>query len=166
MLVRNIKLSVKVHACPLDIVTRRLERKKIRFRHFGNFISFTKKFSFVVFKPSSNGMSHVNITKVPKLGSPVKKSLRIISRLLKKKIVSHRIDNIIATSDLKKKLSLSKIAQNNSIKVLYNNERFPGLFIKFGEGTTILYHSGKVVIVGCKTVERIKKINEWLTANI
>jgi TATA-box binding protein (TBP) (component of TFIID and TFIIIB) len=166
MFIRNVKLSVKIQSCPLDIVTERLREKVIPYKNFGNYVSFTKKFSFVVFKPSSNGLTHINITKVPHLGKSVKRSLKVIKKLLKTKIVSYKLDNIIATSDLGKKISLSKIAQTNDFKVLYNNERFPGLFIKFDEGTVILYHSGKVVIVGCKTVRRIEEITEWLSANI
>lgn len=166
MLVRNIKLSVKINMCPLDIVILRLQKKKIPFRNFGNFISFTKKFSFVIFRPSANHMTHVNITKVPSLGKPVQKCLKNLSRLLRREIIQFQVDNIIATTDLYKKISLHKISQMRNVNILYNSERFPGLFLKFGEGTTILYHSGKVVIVGCKTVKRIKKIKEWLTANI
>jgi TATA-box binding protein (TBP) (component of TFIID and TFIIIB) len=44
----------------------------------------------------------------------------------------------------------------------YNNEKFPGLFVKFKEGTAILFHSGKVVLVGCKNEENLK----CLTTNI
>lgn|SRR5574343_23050 len=166
MFVRNIKLSVKINKCPLDIVIKRLEEKKISFKNFGNFVSFTKKFSFVVFKPSSNGLTHINVTKVPSFGVPIEKCLKRLRKLLREKIVSYKVDNIIATSDLHKKISLHKVSQMKTINILYNSERFPGLFLKFGEGTTILYHSGKVVIVGCKTVKRIKKIKKWLSANI
>jgi len=166
MLVRNIKLSVKVKRCSLDIVVKRLQRKKIAFKNFGNFITFNNDFSYVIFRPSSNGLTHINITKVPKLGSPINKSLSNLSRLLKRAIVSYKVDNIIATSDLRKKISLHEIAKKKNIDVLYNSERFPGLFLKFNEGTTILYHSGKVVIVGCKTVRRIRRIKKWLSANI
>lgn len=166
MLVRNIKLSVKLMQCSLDNVSKRLQRKKISFKNFGNFITFCSEFSYVVFRPSHNGLTHVNITKVPSLGDPIKECLNNLSRILRRRIVSYKVDNIIATSDLCKRISLHEVAKKKDIDVLYNSERFPGLFLKFGEGTTILYHSGKVVIVGCKTVKRIRKIKKWLSVNI
>ncbi len=166
MFVRNIKLSVKIECCPLDIAIKRLTKKKVHFSCFGNFITFKKKFSFVLFRPSANSQTHVNVTKVPNLEAPVQECMNVLLKLLKKKIITYKVDNIIATTDLKKKLNLVLISQKNIGNILYNSERFPGLFIKFGEGTSIVYHSGKVVIVGCKTVRRLKTIEEWLTANI
>jgi len=166
MLIRNVKLSVKIESCPLDIVSQLLTKKNLAYKNFGNFLSFTRRYSYVLFKTSSNGLTHVNITKVPGLGRPIRRSLKILRKVLRKKIVSFKIDNIIATSDLKKKISLKKIALRKDLKVIYNNERFPGLFIKFDEGTSILYHSGKVVLVGCKTVHKLTTIEEWLNANI
>ena len=166
MFIRNVKLSVKIESCPLDIVSLLLTKKSLPYKNFGNFISFTKRYSYVLFKTSSNGLTHVNITKVPCLGRPIRRCLRILSKVLRKKVISFDIDNIIATSDLKKKISLKKIALRNDLNVIYNNERFPGLFIKFCEGTSILYHSGKVVLVGCKTVREIATIEKWLSVNI
>jgi len=166
MLVRNVKLSVKITKCSLDNAMKKLKKKKIHFRNFGNFISFNKEFSFVLFRPSLNGMTHVNVTKVSNLGAQVDRCLAKLSKLLRRRVLSFKIDNIIATSDLKKKISLHRIKRKKGVDLLYNSERFPGLFLKFGEGTSILYHSGKLVIVGCKTVKRIKKIKKWLSANI
>lgn len=166
MEVRNIKLSAKIQFCPLDIVTKRLTEKNVPYKKFGNFISFRKKFSFVVFKPSKDNLTHVNITRVPNFNGHVTKSLKILTKLLNRKILSSMVDNIIATTDLKKKVLLNDIIKNKSINYMYNSERFPGLFIKFNWGTSIVYHSGKIVIVGCKTIENLHKIREWLLANI
>lgn len=166
MLIRNIKLSVKIPACPLDIAITQLINKKVAFKFFGNFITFTKKFSFVIFRPSADDTSHVNVTRVPKFGRPIVKSLTTLSKLLNCKILEHSVDNIIATEDLNKTLNLKSLAEKNDGHVIYNSERFPGLFMKFKHGTCILYHSGKIVIVGCRTVRGVKKIKAWLTANI
>lgn len=166
MLIRNIKLSVKIPACPLDIAIARLTSKKVEFKIFGNFLTFKKRYSFVIFRPSTDNTSHVNVTRVPKFGHAIVKSLTTLSKLLNCSILNHSVDNIIATEDLKKKLNLKLLAEINAERVIYNSERFPGLFMRFEHGTCILYHSGKVVIVGCKTVSRVKKIKAWLTANI
>jgi len=42
--------------------------------------------------------------------------------------------------------------------VKYNNQKFPGLFIKYKKGTALVFFSGKVVIVGCKNQTEIKEI--------
>jgi hypothetical protein len=165
MKIRNVKLSAKLKSCPLDIAINKLKTKKINFREFGNFISFTYVYSFVVFKPSKNGETHANITKVPRLKGHVKKCLSVLKKLLRTDIISFTVDNIIATTDLEKKVCLEKISRERK-NVVYNNERFPGLFIKFRYGTSIVYHSGKIVIVGCKTVRRLIKIKKWLHAHI
>ena len=51
-------------------------------------------------------------------------------------------------------------------KIKYNNQKFPGLFITFERGTAIIFHSGKIVIVGCKTTKHIKCIMKNIVANI
>ncbi len=57
---------------------------------------------------------------------------------------------------MKRNLNLSDISKTCNFKNLkYNNEKFPGLFVKFETGTVILFHSGKLVIVGCKTEKDI-----------
>lgn len=165
MQIRNIKLSVKLDRCPLDIAIEKLVAKKVNFKNYGNFISFTRTFSFVLFKPSKNNQTHVNVTKVPQFKKHIKKSLNVIEKLMSRKVISFTVDNIIATTDLDKKVNLEKITRERK-NVIYNSERFPGLFIKFTQGTSIVYHSGKIVIVGCKTVQRLKKIEKWLHAHI
>lgn len=51
----------------------------------------------------------------------------------------------------------------HTLSVHYNNERFPGLFIKFKKndfkfGTAIVFHSGKIVIIGCKQLSQLRWI--------
>ena len=165
MQIRNIKLSVKLDKCPLDIAIEKLTAKKVSYKNHGNFISFTHIFSFVLFKPSKNGQTHVNVTKVPQFKKHIKKSLLVIEKLMCRKVINFTVDNIIATTDLEKKVNLEEITKQRK-NIVYNSERFPGLFIKFTQGTSIVYHSGKIVIVGCKTVHRLKKIEKWLHAHI
>jgi TATA-box binding protein (TBP) (component of TFIID and TFIIIB) len=40
----------------------------------------------------------------------------------------------------------------------YNNEEFPGLFVKKDIGTAILFHRGTIVLVGCNSKENLKKL--------
>ena len=74
-----------------------------------------------------------------------------------------KVDNIIATLNIQKPIDLVSVCEKKLFEsIKYNNEKFPGLFVKFKEGTAILFHSGKIVLVGCKT----KKDLKCLTLNI
>ena len=162
---RNVKLSAKIPLTPLDIAIRRLEDKDVKLKKFDNFISFKKNFSFVLFRPSQDNSSHVNITKVSNTGDSLQESLEELKLLLNTTITRFQVDNIIATLDLKRNLNLAEISAQTGISVLYNSECFPGLFIKCSGGTAILYHSGKVVIVGCNNLFRLEIIRLWLVSN-
>jgi hypothetical protein len=73
------------------------------------------------------------------------------------KLISLKIDNITASFNINRVLNLIKIKEifTNS---KFNPERFAGLFIKLKDGTVIIFRNGKVNIVGCKTIDAIKKI--------
>lgn len=157
--VRNIKISVKIKPLVLNNVVNLLASKGISFKIYSNFVTFKNRhFTYVLFKKGKRKNCHINITQIQTL-QLIKKALESIEDLLTCKVISYKVDNIIATSDVSRKISLSEIIKKNSFDVIkYNNEVFPGLFIKFKEGTVILFHSGKIVIVGCKTLESIECI--------
>ena len=77
---------------------------------------------------------------------------------------SLKIDNITGSIDLKKDINIQNIInlvfkeeKFSNIKASYNNEKFPGLFLKVKEfGTIIVFYSGKVVFVGCKSVTNLE----------
>ena len=166
-LIRNIKVSVKVRALVLDNALSRLINKGIKTKVFSNFITFkTKHYTFVLFKSGQKKQTHVNITQIPKFSS-IAKAITSLRRLLHCKVLSHTVDNIIATSDLKRTVSLKRLIQEKKFqRTKYNNEIFPGLFIKFWNGTVIVFHTGKIVIVGCKSKKSIKWILQKLIAHI
>ena len=73
------------------------------------------------------------------------------------------IDNIIATLNMNRSIDLVLVCERKLFEsIKYNNELFAGLFVKFEKGTAIIFHSGKIVLVGCKNIENL----EWLTQNI
>jgi len=166
-LVRNIKVSVKVKALILNNALTHLQDNNIVLKNFGNFISFkANNYTFILFKKGQNTDTHINITQIPTF-SDINYALNCIVTLIKCEIISYTIDNIIATSDLGKFISLPKIVEERKFKQLkYNSEIFPGLFIKFKKGTIIIFHSGKTVIVGCKNIESIRWILRMIHANI
>jgi TATA-box binding protein (TBP) (component of TFIID and TFIIIB) len=77
-----------------------------------------------------------------------------------------KIDNITGSIDLKKEIHIENLINSirtskdrnfKSIKITYNNEKFPGVFLKqVRVGTIIIFYSGKVVLVGCKTREDLE----------
>lgn len=164
--VRNIKISVKIKHQPLDNVISKLKKKNINVKSYSNFISFQHKFTYVLFKSGQKLTNHINITQIANVPK-IKKSISHLSKLLKCHILSVKIDNIIATTDTYRKINLRKLLKDQNFEIKkYNNEIFPGLFAKFKKGTAIIFHSGKVVIVGCKKLKHIKWIIQQITPHI
>lgn len=74
-----------------------------------------------------------------------------------------KIDNITASGDYNKKISLEKLARKLSQRfyVRYDQNIFPGLHLKIKElGSMLLFPSGKYSIVGTKCMNHARKI--WL----
>lgn len=160
--VANVKVSIKIKAIPLDIVSKILKEKNILFKIHNNFIVVKAKFTFIIFKSKIFQENHINITKIPNVDL-ISYAIIEIENILNCSHLNLCIDNIIASSNLNRKLNLIQIVKNQTFeKVKYNNQKFPGLFATFTKGTAIIFHSGKIVIVGCHKVEDI----EWIIKNI
>jgi TATA-box binding protein (TBP) (component of TFIID and TFIIIB) len=154
----NIKISAKIKSFPLSDVTKILKDNNIPFKEFTNFVSFIKDFNFIVFKTGSGGLNHANITNLKKERD--KESVNnILSNFLRLQVENLITDNIVVKSTLNQKINLIQIIEKAKFQeVKYNPERFPGLFIRFNPGTCIVFHSGKIIIVGCKNIQRIENI--------
>jgi len=165
--VRNIKVSVKVKALVLNNALMQLQRNNISTKQFGNFISFkAENFTFILFKRGLKKETHVNITQIANFQS-IHRAIEVLVKLIECVVIHYVIDNIIATSDFHRNISLQKIVELRQFKkIKYNSEVFPGLFLKFNRGTIILFHSGKTVIVGCKSIEDIEWILQMVHVNI
>jgi transcription initiation factor TFIID TATA-box-binding protein len=81
------------------------------------------------------------------------------------------VQNIVASSDLGRKINLSVIALTLGLdRVEYEPEQFPGLVYRLDEPTVVLllFSSGKLVCTGAKMSEDIgvavEKISEMLNA--
>ena len=157
--INNIKVSFKIELIPLDIVQERLFINKIAFKIFHNYYVFKILcYHCVLFKENLlNQNNHLNVTKI--LKSEIGDLHLAIEKVFKRKIIQFKVDNIMATASIDHPLSLSYLAVNQLRGVAkFNCETFPGLFLKYKEGTLILFHSGKIVIVGCRREKDIK----WL----
>ena len=165
--VANVKVSLKTSKIFLDNVCEIAKEKKLYCKNYKNFIVIKSTFTYIIFKSKDEqSESHVNITKIPNTNN-ILEAILTIQSLIPCTIISYKIDNIIATTSLKKKINLETISKSGKFKNLkYNNEKFPGLFIRFSLGTVIIFHSGKIVIVGCKSEDSIKCLIQKISALI
>ena len=86
------------------------------------------------------------------------------------------MDNICATRNVMKNIDFTKLfkklnnTKENKFAVRYNNQKFPGMFIKFIKnywtGTIIIFKSGKIILVGLKSPIDFIAINEWILQNV
>lgn len=164
--VANVKVSIKILAIPLDIVYKIAKEKNIDLKLHNNFLVLKAKFTFIIFKAKNSIENHINITKIPDINS-VPFAVLEIENILGCNHFNLCVDNIIASANLHKTVDLIEIVKNKNFeKIKYNNQKFPGLFITFKKGTTIVFHSGKIVIVGCKTIPDIECILNKISVNI
>jgi TATA-box binding protein (TBP) (component of TFIID and TFIIIB) len=165
--VANVKVSLKTSKIFLDNVFTLATEKNIFCKNYKNFIVLKSRFTYIIFKSKEKqSESHINITKIRSV-SKILEAIDSITSLILCTVISYKIDNIIATTNLKRNLNLSDISKTCNFKNLkYNNEKFPGLFVKFETGTVILFHSGKLVIVGCKTEKDISCLIQKICAHI
>jgi len=164
----NVKISVKTSFFLLNNVIKIAECKKITFKKFANFIVLKSKYTYILFKSSNQKENHINITKIP-CTTYVTDSVNFIINLLDCEVFSVTIDNIIATSNIlcDKKPKLIDIIKNKLFEnIKYNNEKFPGLFIKLSLGRVILFPSGMLVLLGCKKESDIECLIQNICAII
>lgn len=158
--IKNIKISLKIEKISLNSVLEQLKQEGILFETKSNYIIIRDKFIYIFFKSKSGVINHINVTKIPKV-----EEIEISTDILKNKIfknlnvviLTEKIDNITASYDAKKELNqfeiLSKFRDTHNIR--YNKEKFPGMFIKVLHGTFIIFHSGKINLVGCQNLDHL-----------
>lgn len=156
--IRNIKVSVKIDK--LDNIIKHNFLKKISVHN--NFIVVKNIFTYILFKPKKlTSLCHLNITKI-KCFSDISQAIAIAKCIFKGhlRINTLQIDNITATTQLNEGLQLSEIynKHHKSFKLKYNNDVFPGLHCKLSFGSVILFHSGKLIFVGCKSSKDIENL--------
>lgn len=165
--IANVKVSCKVKHLPLDIVKNRLETFGV-VNCYNNYLVLKAKYTYIIFKTKDKGfpINHINITKIPNT-SLVKEAVSDIENILGCETFDLVIDNITGSAKLDKKIDLIQITKEKKFeKIKYNNQKFPGLFLKLERGTAIIFHSGKIVIVGCRKEEDIECILQAILAHI
>ena len=80
-------------------------------------------------------------------------------------LISYHIDNITSTFDTKQEISLHKLA-NNIKNASYNPERFHALSLKNIILTLVVFQTGKINIIGNKSVESITSLWKFIQKEI
>lgn len=165
---RNVKISIKIEGISLNTVSEVCLQKSLDYKKYENFIVVKNKFTFIIFKNNKKNINHVNITKIPTIDA-INESLLYLKECGETIIIrpnTMKIDNLTATTNLNKEINLPEFVRRNSqiYNIKYINEKFPGLFIKFEKGTIILFHTGKVVLIGSKTESDLECLNQKIHA--
>lgn len=149
--ITNVKVSLKIEPISLDNVK---ECKKSMKK---NFLVVREKYTYSIYKTSkTSNTNHINITGIPSLNK-IEDSINNLHNFLDFKLLSSKIDNIIANFKLKNCIDLISICEKKKFPIIkYNSELFPGAFVKFDKGSAILFHTGSVVVMGCKSEEDLK----------
>ncbi len=163
--ITNIKISVKCKNICLDTVKTFLNNSIIPFKKYNNYIVTTLKYTYIIFKKNIKNIDdifHVNITNIPTLDC-LSDAIDILRKFDKNTTtLTYTVDNITVSKDFKHNINIQNLITNipTDIKATYNSETFPGVFFKFPNkiGTAILFHTGKCVFLGCKTVANIETI--------
>ena len=157
--INNVKISCKIPETPLSKIEAICYKENIKFNLYKNFIVFrTQGFTYTLFKKKVESTflkdckktQHVNVTKC----------------LFHN--ISHALDTL-ATLISCDRSSIGYIIANFGIadKLLYNPEKFPGVFLSNrSSAKTIIFKSGKYVIVGARTNKEIQEIQEWMLSRI
>ena len=132
--VSAVKVSAKIPDTNLDDVEKFCEQNLIKTKRFNReHLIVYDTFTFVFFKKSSNTLSdqHCNITKLQ--STNVTRAIEDLAWIINSepKLIFHSIDNITATGNLEKKISLDDFIDANSDLhdyITYNPERVRTFF--------------------------------------
>jgi hypothetical protein len=165
--VKNIKLSLKAEKISLNSVVNCLEQNWIPFEVKGNYLVIRHKYVYIFFKLRDSIIKHINVTKIPNVNDIedcISNLKNVILKGIETVISECKIDNLTAIYDAKYCINLMKVLDNNKSNFLirYNKEKFPGLFIRTDKGTFIIFHTGKVNLVGCQSPDHLPTLFECL----
>lgn len=159
--VRNVKISVIFASKqPIQWFFDIANSRNVNCVLKRNILCITDVYSITIFQKLHNKY-HLNVTKIKSLNSVSEVIQWLIKTYCDKnyfQLISHKIDNITSTFDIKQYISLDTLA-NHIKQSSYNPERFHAVYLKNNEGTIVVFQSGKINILGCKSLENI--ISLW-----
>lgn len=163
--ITNIKISC-IFKLPVNwrnLLEKIIEKRQISCKKSANITIVRDKYVFCIFERKDLNV-HFNVTKISSIPEIFNFlfffSLNYFS--FDTKLLSLKIDNITTNFDIKRKIDFKNLNFGNDVKIRFNPERFSGYFLKFNQGTVILFRNGKINIVGCKSVANIYEICQVL----
>lgn len=157
--VNNIKVSYKLEE---EEELKDLTLKEFAESHTavtkitGNFFVLRDEFVYVIFYTG-----HVNCTKLKNL-QDIELSRKFLRLTFPRYNVSEgRVDNIVASGRVNdgERINLfifSQFLNRCSIPHHFNPQHFPGLNVKFGDVTFVVFTSGKYIAVGSKSHDKLR----------
>jgi hypothetical protein len=168
--IKNIKISLKLYEdLHLNSVLERLKSmSNITLKNKHNFLIIYDIYVYIIFKSNSKKFNHINVTKIPNENDIMTAISRVLLLINLPTFKSHTIDNITAIMCLKQNIDLLTLMERlqDKYEIIANKEKFPGIFIHFHNGMVIVFHSGKIISVGCKSINTLNnlylEINSYL----
>jgi TATA-box binding protein (TBP) (component of TFIID and TFIIIB) len=166
--IKNVKVSLKINEISLNSVLKYLLENQISFEIKSNYLIIKDKFIYIFFRSKNNLVNHINITKIPSI-EHIKESINFLrDKILKQLYIineSYKIDNLTAIYDYGKQIDQLNLIHKvkNTYNIRYNKEKFPGIFIKVATGTFIIFHTGKINLVGCQNPSHLPSLFNCLT---
>ena len=157
--VNNIKASCKVQGKNISSKLKVFEKGRISVtKRKSNFFVLRDKFVYIIFYTG-----HVNITGVRSRDTvnEARVYLSVLIKNLDLTLSQSVIDNICLSGSLSRGLNLVSFSdqlQQDCVSFCYNPRKFPGLSFPStnnNSGTTIVFTSGKFIIVGLKHEDAI-----------
>ena len=166
--VNNVKISVKYFSEKnLTHFSTAANERKVCVKHIRNFLTIKDVYSITIFKQTQNKY-HFNVTGIKSLAeitNAISWLERVYCRTESFDFISWNIDNITSSFNLGRHISLHNLA-NIVPGTSYNPERFHALYLKTDEGTIVVFQSGKINILGCKSLENIVKLWTYIRRKI
>lgn len=175
LLISNTKLSAKIPDRSLLEIEENCIQQKIDYSTYNNYIVFrSSNFTYTIFKKkslkncdkTSDSKQHANIT--VRNSSKIEEAIILLKKILqydKDVNIPFKIDNLTATAALGKSVNVNDFLQstrNISDKISFNPEKFPAIFIRHKNGTILLFRSGILNILGCKSTEELNETFSWI----
>ena len=157
IVIHNVKISIKLNQGRFNFLNSYKQR---------NFAVIRDKYTYVIFKPNKEGVSHINITKVPSLEQVDSSVRQLKAMIIEGELGRPSIDNLTATLNLQTTLKLSHLytSMRRDFNLRFNALTFPALFWRQACGTLYIFASGKVNLVGFKTRDQLEDACEQCLA--
>ena len=180
--VSNVKLSVKIPDTSLEKLVEECKKNEFDFKLYGNFIVLkvpsvstkSSQYTYTVFKKAmlkqcdlNTCKQHVNATRI--LPHQIEDCIETLHRTLgceKTCLLTHQVDNLTATASIGRKVNIQTFLERNTFlrkEIKYNPEIFPGIFLTFGKRKAVLFRSGIVNILACKSLEEVEEVYSWIS---